>query len=246
MTTMAEPTSTTPRPGWSPRRLWPLALLAAGLVAFFALGLDRHVSLQNLADHRGELTGFVERNGATAALAYVGAYAAAVAFSVPGATLLTVTGGFLFGTALATGFAVAGATLGAVAVFVAARSALGGLLRAKAGPWVARLEAGFRENAFSYMLFLRLVPLFPFWLVNLVPAMLGVPLVTYATATLIGIVPGALVYASVGNGLGTVLDAGGTPDLGVVFSADVLLPILGLGVLALVPVGVKALRERRR
>jgi len=226
------------------RRLLPLLLLAAGFAAFFALGLDRQLSLAALARHRADLAGFVAAQGAVAVLAYIGVYALSVAFSVPGATVLTVAGGFLFGTLPATAYAVTGATLGAVAVFLAARSALGGALRERAGPWIARLESGFREHAFSYTLFLRLVPLFPFWLVNLVPAFLGVPLRTYAFATLIGIVPGGLVYASVGNGLGAVLDAGGTPDLGLIFAPEVLFPLLGLAALALLPVAVKAWRDR--
>lgn len=232
-----------PRRGWT--RLWPLAVLAAGLGLFFALGLDRYVSLSALAEHRAELSAFVDGNAALAACAYVAAYAAAVAFSIPGAVVLTLAGGFLFGTAAASLYTVAGATAGAVAVFLAARSALGGLLRARAGPWVAKLERGFRENAFSYLLFLRLVPLFPFWLVNLVPAVLGVPLGVYTAATLLGIVPGVVVYASVGSGLGAVLDAGGTPDLGVLLSAEVVLPLAGLALLALLPVAVKAWRARR-
>lgn len=228
---------------WTAWRWLPPALLLAGLGIALALGLHRHLTLDALAAHRETLVRFVAEDGALAAAAYVGVYALAVAFSVPGATVLTLAGGFLFGTVAATACAVVGATLGAIAVFLAARSALGGLLRAKAGPWVERLEGGFRANAFSYTLFLRLVPLFPFWLVNLVPAMLGVPLGTYALATLVGIVPGALVYASVGNGLGAVLDAGGRPDLGLVFAPKVLLPLLGLGALSLLPVLVKRWRR---
>lgn len=227
------------------RRWLPPFLLLAGLALALALGLHRHLTLDALAAHREDLARFVAEDGLLAAAVYVAVYALAVAFSIPGATVLTLAGGFLFGTVAATAYAVAGATLGAVAVFLAARSAVGGLLRAKAGPWVARLESGFRGNAFSYTLFLRLVPLFPFWLVNLVPAVLGVPLAPYALATLIGIVPGALVYASVGNGLGAVLDAGGQPELGLVFAPPVLLPLLGLGALALLPVLVKRWRGRR-
>jgi uncharacterized membrane protein YdjX (TVP38/TMEM64 family) len=108
------------------------------------------------------------------------------------------------------------------------------------------MEAGFRESAFSYMLFLRLIPLFPFWLVNLVPAFLGVSLRTYVAATLVGVIPGALVYASLGNGLGAILDTGGEPDLGIGFRLDVLLPLLALAVLALLPVAYKKFKVRRR
>ena len=240
---MIEHADDTPPPS-SARRLLPLAILAAGFAAFFALGLHRALTLEGLAAQRTELAAFVAARGAVAALAYVGVYALVVAFSVPGGTVLTLAGGFLFGPAWGTAYAVAGATLGAVAVFLAARSALGESLRRRARPWVGRLEDGFRDHAFHYMLFLRLVPLFPFWLVNLVPAFLGVPLRVYVSATLLGIVPGALVYASVGNGLGAVLDAGGTPDLGLIFCPEVMLPLLGLAALALLPVAVKAWRRR--
>jgi uncharacterized membrane protein YdjX (TVP38/TMEM64 family) len=108
------------------------------------------------------------------------------------------------------------------------------------------MEAGFRENAFNYLLVLRLIPLFPFWLVNLVPAFLGVPLRTYVVATLLGIIPGSLVYASVGNGLGVVFDQGDTPDLGIIFKPAILGPILGLAALALLPVVYRRYKARSK
>ena len=111
------------------------------------------------------------------------------------------------------------------------------------GTAARRMEAGFKANALSYLLFLRLVPVFPFWLVNLVPAFLGVPLRTYAIGTLIGIVPGSAVYCSVGNGLGAVFDAGGRPDLGIIFKPEILGPIIGLAVLSLVPIIYKRLKS---
>jgi uncharacterized membrane protein YdjX (TVP38/TMEM64 family) len=140
---------------------------------------------------------------------------------------------------------VIAATVGATIVFLIARTALGDSLRRKAGPGMRRMEAGFRESAFNYLLFLRLIPLFPFWLVNLVPALLGVPLTTYVAATLLGIIPGGLVYASVGNGLGALFDAGGRPDLGIIFEPEIILPILGLAVLAILPVAYKKIRARQ-
>ena len=133
-------------------------------------------------------------------------------------------------------YVVVGATIGATLLFLAAKTALGDALRARAGGFVKKMEDGFRKNAFNYLLFLRLVPAFPFWLVNLVPAFLGVTLRTYVVATFIGIIPGAIVYTSVGNGLGAVFDAGESPDFGIIFRPEILLPIVGLAVLALVPV----------
>jgi len=108
-----------------------------------------------------------------------------------------------------------------------------------------KLEDGFQEDAFSYLLVLRLVPLFPFFLVNIAPALIGIPLRTFVVTTLIGIIPGSLVYASVGNGIGMIFDQGGTPDLGIIFEPEVLLPILGLSLLAMVPVAFKRFRALR-
>ena len=225
-------------------RFLPLAALAAGLVIFFALGLHRYLSFGALAENRDLLMSLVEDHPVTAPLAYISVYALAVAFSIPGAVVLTIAGGFLFGTLAGGLFVVVGATIGAVGVFLAARTAFGEGLRRRAGPWIARLEAGFRENALSYLLVLRLVPLFPFWLVNLVPAFLGVPLTTYALGTFIGIIPGSFVYASVGNGLGAVFDAGGSPDLTIIFKPEILLPIIGLSLLALIPVVYKKFKRK--
>ncbi len=225
-------------------RFLPLAALAAGLAIFFALGLHRYLSFGALAENRDFLMRLVEDHPVTAPLAFMAVYALAVAFSIPGAVVLTIAGGFLFGTWAGGLFVVVGATIGAVGVFLAARTAFGEGLRRRAGPWIARLEAGFRENALSYLLVLRLVPLFPFWLVNLVPAFLSVPLTTYALGTFVGIIPGSFVYASVGNGLGAVFDAGGSPDLTIIFKPEILLPIVGLSLLALIPVVYKKFKRK--
>lgn len=231
---MTEPTPAASR--LSLRRLLPLIVLAAGLAAFFALGLHRYLTLDTLRDNRQALAGWVADHWLLAALAYVGAYIAIVAFSLPAALVATLTGGFLFGTVFGGLLTVVGATIGATLLFLAARTALGDMLRAKAGPKLRKLEEGFGENAFSYMLVLRLVPLFPFFLVNLAPAFLGVPLRTYVAATFLGILPGTFVYASLGNGLGAIFEAGRDPDLGLIFQPQVIGPILALALLALVPV----------
>ena len=145
----------------------------------------------------------------------------------------------LFGALAGAVYAIFAATVGAMALYLAARFAFGDLLRAKAGPAVRKMEAGFRENALSYLLALRLIPVFPFWLVNLVPALLGVPFRVYLIGTFFGIIPGTFIFASVGNGLGTVFAAGGRPDIDLIFMPEILLPIIGLALLALAPVAYK-------
>jgi uncharacterized membrane protein YdjX (TVP38/TMEM64 family) len=228
------------------RRLAPLAILLAAIGAFFALGLHDYLSFEALRQHREVLLGLVEQHPFLAPLAFTAVYAAVVALSVPGGAILTIAGGFLLGIVPATLCVLVGATVGATIVFLIARTALGDALRAKAGPRIRRMEEGFRQDALSYLLVLRLIPIFPFWLVNIVPAFLGVPVRTYVLGTFVGIIPGAFVYASVGNGLGAVFDAGGTPDLGIIFEPAILLPIVGLAMLALLPVGYRKLKARTR
>ena len=230
---------------FSPGRIIPLGILAAGLTAFFALDLNQYVSLEALKENREFLQTWVADYGALSALVFAGIYALAVAFSIPGAVFITIAGGFMFGPYLGTVYVVIGATVGAVGVFLAAKYAVGDLLRAKAGPAIKRMEAGFRDNELSYLLILRLVPIFPFWLVNLVPAFLGVSLRTYTIGTLLGIIPGAFVYSLVGDGAGAVLDAGGDLNLGIIFSPRFLAPIIGLAVLACIPIVYKKFKARK-
>jgi uncharacterized membrane protein YdjX (TVP38/TMEM64 family) len=224
------------------KRFLPLAVLLLAIVAAFALGLDDYLSFEQLERNRAQLLDFVDRHPLLAPFAFMLIYAAVIALSIPGGAILTIAGGFLFGVVAATCYVVIAATFGATVVFLIARTALGDSLRGKAGPAMRRMEVGFRDNALSYLLFLRLIPIFPFWLVNLVPAFLGVPLKTYVLATLVGIIPGSLVYASVGNGLGVVFEAGGRPDLGIIFEPQIILPIAGLAVLAILPVAYKKIK----
>lgn len=223
----------------SARRLVPLGLLVVAGIAFVAAGGHHYLTLAALAENRDWLCGLAARWGVAAAFLYVAIYGILIALSVPGGTILTIAGGFLFGTWLGGLCAIVGATLGATAVFIAARAGFGGMAR-RAGPFLGRLEAGFRADAFNYLLVLRLVPIFPFWLVNLVPAVAGIKLPSYVFATFLGIIPGTLVYASLGNGLGNVIEQ---PDPEILVHPSVLLPMAGLAVLALVPVWY---RRRRR
>jgi uncharacterized membrane protein YdjX (TVP38/TMEM64 family) len=239
MKSMADRTS--PQRSISIRRLVPLGLLAAAWITFMVAGGYRYVSLTALAENRDWLGALVQRWGTAAALCYIAVYGLLVALSVPGGAALTIAGGFLFGTWLGAVCAIIGATLGATGIFLAARAGLGGLAR-RAGPLVGKLEAGFREDAFNYLLVLRLVPIFPFWLVNLVPALVGVKLQTFVLATFIGIIPATVVFASLGAGLGSVVEQ---PDAGIVLRPSILLPILGLALLALIPVVYRRWRGKR-
>ena len=225
-------------------RFLPLALIAAGMAAAFLSGLHRHLGWEALRDARFALLDLVAAHPVAAPAAYVLAYVCVTAFSLPGAAAMTLAGGFLFGTLAGGGLAVVGATIGATAVFAAARTALGDRLRLRTGGMLARIEEGFRRDAASYLLFLRLVPAFPFFVVNIAAALLGARPAIFVATTLVGIVPGTLVFASIGAGLGSVFDAGARPDLSVALSWPVLGPLLGLGVLALLPVAWRRIAGR--
>ena len=224
------------------RRLLPVAILLLGLVLFLSFGLERYFSFEMLSRHHADLTAWVSTHVALAAFVFILAYALVVAFSLPIAVIITPVGGFLFGVWLGAALSVIAATLGSVALFLAARTAFRDLFHARAGRALARLEEGFRRDSFNYLLFLRLVPVFPFWLVNIVPALLGMKLGPYTLATLIGISPGAIVYSSVGAGFGTLIDRGEAPNLSVIFEWRLLLPLLGLAALSLLPVVYTRLR----
>jgi uncharacterized membrane protein YdjX (TVP38/TMEM64 family) len=225
-------------------RLLAVAAAAAAVVALLKLtGALDYFGFAALARNREWLVGQVEALGILAALAFILVYTISTALSLPTGLALSTLGGFLFGTWWGGLYILIGATLGATLVFLAARSVLGDVLRARAGPFLQKLEAGFRANELSYLLVLRLVPLFPFWLVNLAPAFLGVRTSTFVVGTFVGIIPGVFVFASLGTGLGAILESGGTPDGSAILQPRVLLPIIGLAILALIPVAYKRLRR---
>jgi uncharacterized membrane protein YdjX (TVP38/TMEM64 family) len=239
------------RPASLLARFAPLAAIAALLAAAFALGLHKQLSLEALRDNRVALEHFVAAHLVAAAALYMLAYALAVAISLPGALFLTLAGGFLFGTWLGGGATVIAATIGATAIFLAAKTAFGDALRARAAGWLKRFEQGFGDNAFNYLLALRLFPGAPFFIVNLAPAFLGVSLRDYFFATLIGVIPGTLVYSAVGAGLRAAFEAGTAVDpasaaRGLFFSPAVIGPVIGLIALSLLPVLAKALRKAPR
>jgi uncharacterized membrane protein YdjX (TVP38/TMEM64 family) len=226
------------------KRFLPLLCLVALIALVFAMGWHRMLSLDMLRERRAMLVGFVMDRFMLAVVLYAALYVVVVALSLPGGAIMTVAGGFLFGKWLGTPIVVVAATIGATVLFLIARSAFGDVLRAKAGPFLRKMEDGFRANAFWYLLSLRLIPVFPFFAVNLVPALLGVPLATYVLATVIGIVPASFVFASFGAGLGEIFDRGEMVNLKSVLTPGIMIALVGFAVLALIPVAVKHLRRR--
>lgn len=226
-------------------KLIPIAVIIIGLIAFYYFDLYRYFSFDTLQKHHNDLMQWRTNHPISSALIFMGVYVVAVAFSFPGATFITLAVGFLFGIVLGTIYVVVAATLGACIIFLAARYAFADLLLEKAGKWLVKMEKGFQENAFSYLLFLRLIPLFPFWLVNIVPALLNVRLRTYFIATFFGIIPGSLVYVSIGNGLSSVFKQGETLNLGIIFEPQILIPLVALAILSLVPIIYKKIKREK-
>ena len=221
------------------RRVWLALGAVALLLALRAAGLGEVLSLEALARHREALSALVAQHAVLAAGGYVLAYAAAVALSVPGAVFLTLAGGFLFGAVPGTLLTVLGATIGATLVFLFARAIFGAQALDRFGAPAQRLAEGIRANAASYLLVLRLVPLFPFFLVNLVPAFVGVRLPVYVLTTFFGIIPGTFVFSLSGAGLGSILDAGGTLEPSSILTPQVLGALLGLAALSLAAIPLK-------
>ncbi len=240
-----------PSPSPSPshpliKRLPLIAILLVAVVGAFTL--RDYLSFEALAQNREALLAYRDANFLTAVLFFIAAYVAIVAFSLPGAAIATLTGGFLFGIFPGVLFNVGAATIGATLIFLAARWGLGERLAARmeaGGGTVKAIKDGIDENQWSMLFLIRLVPAVPFFLANLIPAMVGVPLYRFVISTFIGIIPGGLVYTSVGAGLGEVFARGETPNLGIIFEPHILLPILGLCALAALPMLLKLVRKGR-
>ena len=214
-------------------------------LAAFASGLTHDLSLHELARRRLVLEDAVHAHPWLSLAAYVGVYTLVVALSLPAALVMTLTGGLLFGAWIGGGAAALSCTMGSAIIFLVCRTAAGDFIRERAGPTAARLEAGLRRDAFSYIVTLRLLPIAPFWLINLALGLIDIPLGVYVAASLVGILPVSVVYASLGSGLGRLLTRGGRPDLHDVLRPSVILALAGLVVLSLLPIAVRAIRRRR-
>ncbi len=238
---MAEPSA----PRFSPRRLLPLAAIGIAAILGFVFLRD-YLSFQALAENREALIAWRDANYLVAVLAYMAVYIAIVAFSLPGAAVMTLAGGFLFGLFPGVLFIVTAATLGAIAIFLAAKFGLGDTLSKKIDAntgVVGKIYDGLRENEISFLFLMRLVPAFPFFAANLVPALMGISLRNFAFTTFFGIMPGSAVYTWVGSGLGEVFARGEAPSLGIIWEPQILGPILGLCLLAAMPVIIKQFKK---
>ncbi len=222
------------------KRWSPLIILAVLMAAAFAGGLHEQASLENLQSNKEKLLAAVAERPVITALSFMAVYALFVALSLPAATVLTLTGGFLFGPWLGTAYVVTAATIGATIIFFVAKTSLGNTLREKAGKLYQRIEDNMRENAAGYLLFMRLVPIFPFFLVNIVPALFNVKPRTYILTTFFGIMPGSFVYVNLG---GQLADIENLKDL---VSIQTLLAFALLGVFALIPTIYKQIRGKKK
>ena len=242
----------------------PLVVLVGVMALAFAMGWHKLLSWKTIGLNYQAMQAFIEANLLTAVGLYIAIYIAVVALSLPGALIMTLTGGLLLGWQIGTVATVIGATVGATIIFLVAKTSLGESLAATAGPWLAKLRDGFRENALSYMLFLRLVPAFPFVVVNLAPALLGVPLGTYVLGTTLGIIPGTLAFSVAGSSLGSIVEAQNaihsdclakagasgedacpyTIDASALITNELLLTFVLLGLLALIPAAIKTWSKR--
>jgi uncharacterized membrane protein YdjX (TVP38/TMEM64 family) len=240
------------------KRWLPVAVIICLMVVAYGLGAHEQISLQSIAANREELRHFIADNWFLALLIYGLVYAGAVALSIPGATLLTIMGGLLFGWLTGAIAAILAATAGATIIFLAARTSLEEALTRKAGSLVNKIRDGFTRDAFNYLLFLRLTPVFPFWLVNIAAALAQVRLKTFVSATILGIIPAGFAFSFVGSGLDSLIDSQmlaynaclaripATPcsfDLSVsrIITPQILLALAALGVAALIPVLAKRL-----
>lgn len=224
-------------------RWLPLVILAMVLVIFYYSGWQQYLSFAYLKQHRQDLLEWTQNHYVVAVLGYMLTYVIAVAISIPGATFFTLIGGFLFGIWWGTLLVVISATIGSLILFSAVRLALDSWLANRAKGWAGKMRAGFQHGAIQYLLVLRLVPLFPFWAVNIAAALLGVNVLTFTLTTLVGIIPGSFVYVLLGNGLGYIFDRNEEPNLSIIFEPMVLLPLLGLAILSLLPTLYQQLKK---
>jgi len=241
-TSMTEESKDTKTIGGHLKSFAPLIILLGGLGFALSQGWHNYLTLESFAQNIGWLDAQIAKNFFLVLIAFALVYAAATAFMVP-ASFLTISGGVLFGLAFGTGATVLGATIGASILFMAARTSIGESLRSIVGPFLEKMQAGFNEDALSYMFALRLIPAFPFAVVNIAPAILGAKFRDYFITTLFGIIPGTLAYTWIGVAVGDTLRAGGDVDIATL-AGNFIPAFIALGVVALIPVAYKKIFKK--
>lgn len=224
----------------------PLIIIVILMAAAYFSGAYKHLSFENIKAHRETIKGFIATNPVWMPILFMLLYIVVVALSLPGGAVLSLLGGFFFGIPLSTLYVVVAATIGATLIFLAARTALGNFLKKKAGPFLSKMEQGFQKNAANYLLFLRFIPLFPFWLVNIAPAFFNVRTSTYIWTTCVGIIPGSYVFTQAGSGLGVIFDQGESFSIDNVFNIQIKIALIVLALFALIPIFVKYLLQRKK
>lgn len=227
-------------------RYAPLAFILFLMLMAYVFDIYKYFMFDELRQQHQMFEQFVAQYPYLAPFLFILIYIVVVALSLPGAALLSLAGGFLFPQPYSTIYVVIGATIGAVLIFLAAKTALGDSLRLRAGILLQKLEEGFQENATSYLLFLRLVPVFPFWLVNIAAAVFYVPLRTFALTTFIGIIPGAFVFTQAGTGIDSIFETKGEFSFSSIFTTNVNIALIALAIFALIPVVYKKIKERQQ
>ncbi len=240
----------------------PLGIVVAAIVIVFAMGWHEYLSLEKIGMNYDMMRDFIKDNLALSVLAFMALYVAVVALSLPGALAMTLAGGILFGWMIGAPASVVAATIGSVIIFLIAKTSLGELLAAKAGPTINKLREGFQEDELGYMFFLRLVPAFPLFVVNLAPALLGVKFRNYFIGTFFGIIPGSIAFSFAASQLGTVIERTNQEyaaciaekgeaactyaiDTTALGSTEIKLALVALGVVALIPIVVKRFRKSK-
>ncbi|HEX6858790.1 MAG TPA: TVP38/TMEM64 family protein [Caulobacteraceae bacterium] len=226
------------------KRYGLLIVLVVLVAVAFASGITKHITLSELKAQRLELVAFVDAHWLAAVSIFALLYTTVVALSLPLALVLTLTGGFLFGPVVGALLSASSATLGSTIAFLACRTAFGETVAERAGPRLTKLVDGFRRDAFSYLFTLRILPIAPLLLINIAAGLARVRLATFVSASLIGMAPGSFVYAFLGSGLGEVFERGDEPNLHIITEPRILLPLIGLAILAMLPAVVRLVRKR--
>ncbi|NGX26961.1 MAG: hypothetical protein K940chlam6_00888 [Chlamydiae bacterium] len=228
------------------KRFIPILIIAILMLIGYFSGVYRALDFETLKYHHNELTEFVNSNPIMTPLLFMGIYVVVAALSIPAALLLSLLSGFLFPQPLCTLYVVIGATIGATLIFLAARTAFGGSLKEKARPFLRKMKKGFNKNAVSYLLFLRFVPFFPFWIVNLAPAFFNVRIWTFFWTTFVGIIPGTFVSTQAGRGLNAIFESSEEFSIASIFNTEMKIALIGLGIFSLIPIIIKKWREKKK